>query len=113
MLEHWPDSWAGEGRDLPLGRELVACMRPFIEFLFAQGYTKRTLRRHLDALWMLGGEIVRQCNLEDGLRRQPPCELLRDAVDSIGGPLLGSTFSEEEQEPFDTTCRKLNAFFGM
>jgi hypothetical protein len=63
-LDNWPRSWMGLEKDLPPGEALVACFRPFIEHL-ASSFSPETIRRHVDNLWMLGGEIInRMCGLQ-------------------------------------------------
>ncbi len=99
----------GVEKDLPPGAELVACLRPFIEHLASSGFSPKTIRRHVDNLWLLGGEIIRDLNFDPSLRRIPADRLLAKVVHEDGGPLLYSG-SEEEQRSFDATCRKLHRF---
>ena len=56
-LDNWPHSWMGMEKDLPPGEALVVCFRPFIEHLAASSLSPKTIRRHVDNLWLLGGEI--------------------------------------------------------
>jgi hypothetical protein len=37
----------------------VVCFRPFIEHLAASSLSPKTIRRHMDNLWLLGGDIIR------------------------------------------------------
>jgi len=99
----------GVEKDLPPGEELVACLRPFIEHLASSGLAPKTIRRHVDNLWLLGGEIIRDLNYDPSLRRLTADQLLDKVICEDGGPLLYSG-SEEEQRPFDATCRKLHRF---
>jgi len=99
----------GLEKDLPAGEALVVCLRPFIEHLAASGLSPKTIRRHVDNLWLLGGEIIRDLH-EDPSRRKLAAErLLREAVYEDGGPLIHNG-SEEEQRSLDSTCRKLHRF---
>src|SRR5216683_6847987 len=41
-----------------------SCFRPFIEHLATSSLSPKTIRKHVDNLWMLGGEIIR--NLKSG-----------------------------------------------
>ncbi|MEW8013545.1 MAG: hypothetical protein AB2807_01785 [Candidatus Sedimenticola endophacoides] len=84
----------------------------FAEYMIAQGLSRHTIRRHVDNLWALGGELIRAVNFDQSLRERPARTLVEDSIDSTGGPLLGSAFSEQEQNPFDATCRKLHRFFS-
>ena len=49
----------GVGKDLPPGQKLVACFRPFLEHLVSSDVSPKTIQKHLDNLWALGGEIIR------------------------------------------------------
>lgn len=62
-FEEWPDSWEGESRDKEYGERICMEMKPFIEALIEKGLTKETIKRHMDYLWLLGGEIIREVNM--------------------------------------------------
>src|ERR1700676_5232767 len=79
-LDTWPRSWMGLEKDLPPGEELVACLRPFIEHLASSSLSTETIRRHVDNLWPLGGEIIRDLNYDPSRRKLAAQRLLRDAV---------------------------------
>ena len=108
-MDRWPRSWMGLEKDLPLGEALVVCFHPFIEHLVSSGLSPRTIRRHVDHLWLLGGEIIRDLNYNPSLRKKTAGDLLRHAVYDDGGPLVHNG-SEEDQRSFDATCRKLHRF---
>src|SRR6516164_5887447 len=95
-LDRWPRSWMGVEKDVPPGEELVVCFRPFIEHLASSSLSPQTIRRHVDNLWLLGGEIIRDLNYDPSLRRLPADRLLSKVIHDDGGPLLYSG-SEEEQ----------------
>jgi hypothetical protein len=111
-LDNWPRSWMGLEKDLPPGEELVACLRPFIEHLASSSLSPKTIRRHVDNLWLLGGEIIRDLNYDPALRKVAAQRLLRDVVGADGGPLIYNG-SEEEQRSLDSTCRKLHRFLSQ
>jgi hypothetical protein len=111
-LDNWPRSWMGLEKDLPPGEELVACLRPFIEHLASSNLSPKTIRRHVDNLWLLGGEIIRDLNYDPSQRKVPAQRLLRAAVHADGGPLIHNG-SEEEQHSLDSTCRKLHRFLSQ
>jgi len=111
-LDRWPRSWMGLGKDLPPGEALVVCFRPFIEHLAASSLSPGTIRRHVDNLWMLGGEIIRDLHYDPSLRKKAADRLLRNAVHEDGGPLVHNG-SEEAQRSFDATCRKLHRFLAQ
>ncbi len=111
-LENWPRSWMGLEKDLPPGEELVACLRPFIEHLAASGLSPKTIRQHVDNLWSLGGEIIRDLHYDPALRKQAAERLLQSAVHDYGGPAIHNG-SEVAQRSFDSTCRKLHRFLAQ
>lgn len=108
-LDNWPRSWMGLDKDLPPGEALVACFRPFIAHLAASGLSVKTIRQHVDNLWSLGGEIIRDLHYDPSLRKRAADRLLRSAVHEYGGPSVHNG-SEEAQRSLDATCRKLHRF---
>jgi len=108
-LDNWPRSWMGLEKDLPPGEQLLACFRPFIEHLASSNLSPKTIRKHIDNLWMLGGEIIRDLHYDPSLRKVAADRLLRNVIHEDGGPLVHNG-SEEEQRSFDSTCRKLHRF---
>lgn len=99
----------GVGKDLPPGERLVACFRPFLEHLVGSDLSPKTIRKHVDNLWVLGGEIIRDLNEDPSLRKLSVDRILHDAVGEDGGPLIHNG-SEEEQRSFDSTCRRFHRF---
>ena len=99
----------GLEKDLPPGEALIACFRPFIEHLAASGLSPKTIRQHVDNLWTLGGEIIRDLHYYPSLRKKSAYRLLFDAVHEYGGPAVHNG-SEEQQRSVDSTCRKLHRF---
>ena len=111
-LDQWPTSWMGLERDLPAGEQLLACFRPFIEQLTFSKLSPKTIRRHVDNLWLLGGEIIRDLHGDSSLRKLPAERLLCRVIHEDGGPLIHNG-SEDEQRSFDSTCRKLYRFLSQ
>jgi len=109
-LDGWPRSWMGWEKDLPPGKRLVACFRPFLEHLVSSDLSPKTIQKHVDNVWALGGEIIRDLNEDPSLRRKNIERILVDAIDDEGGSLLSGATSEEQQRSFDSTCRKLRRF---
>jgi hypothetical protein len=109
-LNGWPRSWMGWEEDLPAGERLVACFRPFLEHLVSSDLSPPTIQKHVDNIWSLGGEIIRDLNENPSLRRKNIERILTDAIDEEGGPLLSGMAPEEQQRSFDSTCRKLYRF---
>src|SRR5215210_3745110 len=101
-LARWPRSWMGLEKDLPPGEQLLTEMKPFIEHLASSNLSPKTIRRHVDNLWLLGGQIIRDLHEDPPLRKLSAERLLRRAVYEDGGPLI-HTGSEAEQRSFDST----------
>ena len=111
-LNSWPRSWMGEEEVIPPGQKLVACFQPFLQALAASDLSPKTIQKHVDNLWALGGEIIRNLNETPSLRRKSIKEILDDRIDDEGGPLVYALESEEQlQRSLDSTCRKLYLFF--
>ena len=111
-LDNWPRSWKGLEKDLPPGEALVVGLRPFIEHLALANLSPKTIRQHVDNLWTLGGEIIRDLHYDSSRRQLAADRLLREAVHEDGGPLVHNG-SEEQQRSFDATCRKLHRFLAQ
>ena|SRR5216684_5995148 len=111
-LADWPRSWMGEERDVVPGEALVACFKPFLFYLLSLNLSKKTLRRHRDNLWILGGEVIRDLQMTPKLRKRPIEALVFSVIGDDGGPLMYHGDSEEEQRSFDSTCRKLYRFLN-
>ena len=99
----------GLEKDLPPGEQLLALFQPFIDHLASSDLSPKTIRKHVDNLWLLGGEIIRDLHYDPSLRKVPVDRLLKDVVHTDGGPLIHNG-SEEVQRSFDSTCRKLHRF---
>jgi len=113
-LDGWPRAWMGMEKDLPPGEKLVACFRPFLEELVSSDLSPKTIQKHADNLWALGGEIIRDLHQNPSLRRKDIEQILGDRIDDEGGPLLYAMESEEDQQrSFDSTCKKLYRFLSQ
>ena len=85
---------------------------PSLRISASSSLSPKTIRRHVDNLWMLGGEIIRDLHYDPSLRKKTAEGLLRNAIHEDGGPLVYNG-SEEEQRAFDATCRKLHRFLAQ
>jgi hypothetical protein len=104
----------GLEKDLRPGEKLVACFRPFLEELVASDLSPKTIQKHVDNLWALGGEIIRDLHQDPSLRRKNIKQILADRIDDEGGPLVYAMESEEDQQrSFDSTCKKLHRFLSQ
>ena len=100
----------GLEKDLPPGEQLIALFRPFLEHLAASNLSPKTIQNHVDNMWALGGEFIRDLNYDSSLRKKPVEQVLRKMIE-YGGPLLHHG-GEEEQRSFDATCRKFKRFLS-
>jgi hypothetical protein len=107
-LNGWPRSWMGLEKDLPPGEQLLALFRPFLENLAASDLSPKTIQKHLDNMWALGGEFIRDLNYDQSLRGRPVEQHLFEMIED-GGPLLYDG-GEDQQRSFDSTCRKFRRF---
>jgi len=111
-LAEWPHSWRAEDSDVIVGQDIVESLKPFLHELLRQQLADKTLRRHRDHIWMLGGEIIRRRHDDPDLCKQPVKTLLCNLIEEDGGPLIWPRISESEQNSFDATCRKLYRFLN-
>jgi hypothetical protein len=109
-LDQWPRSWRVEERDLLPGQQIVECFKPFLRHLRSQGLSRKTLSKHRDNLWLLGGELITDLHDSPGLRRRPIEELVFATLEDEAGPLISHNASEAEQRSFDSTCRRFYRF---
>jgi hypothetical protein len=99
-----------EARDLPPGQQMVECFKPFLRHLLSSNLSAKTLRKHRDNLWQLGGEIISDLHDSPRLRKRPMAQVVFAALNDEGGPLISHSASEEQQRSFDSTCRKFHSF---
>ena len=104
--------WMGLEKDLPPGEQLVKLFRPFLEHLAASNLSPKTIQKHVDNMWVLGGEFITDLNDTPSLRKAPVEKVLADMIKD-GGPLLHHGDSEEQQRSFESTCRKLWRFLNQ
>ena len=100
----------GLEKDLQPGEQLLTLFRPFLDHLVASNLSPKTIQRHMDYMWALGGEFIRDLNY-DPLRRKKPVEKVLLKMIEYGGPTLYHG-SEDEQRSFDATCRKFRRFLA-
>ena len=109
-LNGWPRSWMGLEKDIPPGEQLLVLFRPFLESLAASDLSPKTIQKHVDNMWALGGEFIRDLHSDPSLRKKP-VELVLLQMIEYGGPLLHHG-SEDPQRSFDSTCRKFRRFLS-
>jgi hypothetical protein len=102
----------GLEKDLPPGEQLVTLFRPFLEHLAMSNLTPKTIQKHVDNIWVLGGEFITELNYTPSLRKAPVEKVLADMIKE-GGPILHHGDCEEQQRSFESTCRKLWRFLNQ
>ena len=111
-LENWPQIWCIEQTDIPSGQRIVKFFIPFLLHLLAQGFAAKTLRRHRDHLWVLGGEVIRRRQENSTLRGLAVERATFALLGEDGGPMIWPRMSEQDQDSFDATCRKFYRFLN-
>ena len=99
----------GLEKDLPPGEQLLTLFRPFLEYLAASDLSPKTIQKHVDNMWALGGEFIRDLHSDSSLRKKPVEQILLQMIE-YGGPLL--YHGEDQQRSFDSTCKKFRRFLG-
>lgn len=106
---NWPKTWEGLPEDVPYGRTIIQIFEPFIIHLIEKGLTKKTISRHMDNLWFLGGEIIREVCMNEAYET-PPSQQILESVDASGGPYCRHLHSPSDIKAYDATCKKLHQF---
>jgi len=100
----------GLEKDLPPGEQLLVLFRPFLEQLAASDLSPKTIQKHVDNMWALGGEFIRDLHSDSSLRKKPVEQVLLQMIE-YRGPLLYHG-GEDQQRSFDSTCRKFRRFLS-
>jgi hypothetical protein len=100
----------GLEKDLPPGEQLLTLFRPFLEYLAASDLSPKKIQKHVDNMWALGGEFIRDLHSDSSLRKKPVEQVLLQMIE-YGGPLLYHA-GEDQQRSFDSTCRKFRRFLN-
>jgi hypothetical protein len=100
----------GLEEDLPPGERLLTLFRPFLQDLAASNLSPKTIQKHVDNMWVLGGEFIRDLHSDASLRKKPVEQTLLQMIE-YGGPLLYHD-AEEQQRSFDSTCRRSRRFLS-
>ena len=98
----------GLEKDLSPGEQLIALFGPFLEHLAASDLSPKTIQKHVDNMWALGGGFIRDLHNDPALRKKPVERVLSGMIE-YGGPLLYHG-GEDQQRSFDSTCRKFRRF---
>ena len=111
-LSNWPENWRFDDPDIPPGERIVQYVKPFLLHLLEQKLATKTLHKHRDNIWLLGGEVIRERYEDERLRKLPVEQVIIKMIHEDGGPLIYPRISESQQESFDATCRKFYRFLN-
>jgi len=111
VMNDWPSSWAGVPEDEPIGKALVTEMRPFVEHL-TRSLASKSVRSHLNNLWLIGGEIIRQVNYDPQQRELKAHALLLRAIESGEAPSTRNV-THAQQDSLDATALRLLHFMTI
>ena len=111
-LEQWPARWQIDEHDIAAGQRIVEFLTPFLLHLLGEALATKTLHRHRDHLWLLGGELIRRRYDDRKLKKMPVGQAIAELIEEEGGPLIWPRITEAEQNSFDATCRKLYKFLN-
>lgn len=111
-LSNWPENWRFDDPDIPPGERIVQYVKPFLLHLLEQKLATKTLHKHRDNIWLLGGEVIRERYEDERLRKLPVEQVIIKMIHEDGGPLIYPRISELQQESFDATCRKFYRFLN-
>jgi hypothetical protein len=109
----WPERWMGVPLDIGYGERLLTIFEPFVENLITKKLAKKTFERHIDNLWLLGGELIRLINQNEENRDSRPLELIMENIRHDGGPYCRHLQTENEIKSFDSTCGKLYKYLKI
>lgn len=107
----------GFDEDLITGANILKGFVPFIKNLVDEGLSTRTIKNHMENLWMLGSEIIRGVHFDEDQRKLLPNELLLEYVCEAGGPYVHHWDPNDKTEKtkitsYDSTCRNLYNFIS-
>lgn len=111
-LEDWPERWKFDEHDIAPGQAVVEFFKPFLQWLLGTNLSIKTLHRHRDHLWLLGGELIRQRYDDPKFKKMPTHKAIGLLIEEEGGPLIWPRITETEQNAFDATCRKLYKYLN-
>jgi len=99
-FEQWPESWEDLPESLPYGREILELMRPFIVQLIDKGLTRKTIKKHMDNLWLFGGEVIRNVSMDEEYH-MPAIQKIRESIDA-----------DAEETAYNASCKKSHRFLN-
>ena len=105
----WPSRWMGVAEDKVYGQRLLEYFEPFVFEVVAGKLTTKTKKKHIDHLWLAGGELIRQVSVDEDYEIDPK-ELILECFGLDGGPYCRHLHTEAEFNSYDSSCRKFYKF---
>jgi len=107
----WPVRWMGVEEDLEYGKRLLKQFEPFVYEIAVGKLTKKTKHKHVDNLWLAGGELIRNVSIDEEYEKDP-LKLLHESFFPSGGPSCRHIETETQISSYDSTCRKFYKFLN-
>lgn len=111
-LQEWPERWMGDEPDIAVGQRIVEFFKPFLLHMISEKLATKTLHRHRDHLWLLGGELIKRRYDDHPIKRMAVEKAIVLLIQADEGPLIWPSITEAQQESFDATCRKFYKFLN-
>jgi hypothetical protein len=112
-IDEWPQRWAGNEEDIIIGLRLMDEFKTYLLALVAQGRKKKTVKKHADYLWGLGGEIIRDTNENGVSPNLSSSEILLLYVNAFGGPYWRHAYNDKDRQQYDGICRQLYKYISQ
>lgn len=110
-LEEWPESWSGNENDIPIGSLLLLEFKHYLSNLIEKGRSARTVKNHANYIWALGGEIIREINMNEiNLDALLGKDILLEFINNEGGLYWRHAYDQKDHDRYDSVCRNLYRF---
>jgi hypothetical protein len=107
-IDEWAKSWRFDDKDIAPGQQIVDVFAGCILDMLDQGLAVKTIKRHRDNLWALGGHLIKRRYDDKKLAGMEARDALLELVGDDEGPLIHD--NEADQNLMDGSCRRLNQF---
>ena len=109
-IDQWPDSWAGDKNDVIIGIKILSEFKYFLVNLIEKGRSTRTIKRHANYIWALGGEIIRDTNEHGVQPKLSGSQIIMKYIHSDGGPYWRYATNDADLRQYDSVCGRLYKF---
>ena len=109
-FDRWPKSWMGTQQDLEYGKKMLPFMEGFILYFLAQDLSRKTLKAHIDNVWVLGGTIIRDVSIYERHKQDPRQKILATVESGDWLPEPSTNMSAWELASFERMCKKFEKF---